>query len=82
MPSYLQVFILVHCSNTNFYCHSVFIFRQARKGEALAHKELSVKLIKIGIVGVESNWVHLVLLPPVGILCQPLLIMMMEKLVE
>jgi hypothetical protein len=32
--------------------------------------------------GVESNWVHSPLWPPIGLLCQPHLIMMMEKLVE
>jgi hypothetical protein len=36
----------------------------------------------IGIVGVESNWVHSALRPPIGLLCQPRVIMMMEKLVE
>jgi hypothetical protein len=33
-------------------------------------------------VGVESNWVHSALRPPIGLLCQPRVIMMMEKLVE
>jgi hypothetical protein len=32
--------------------------------------------------GVESNWVHSALRPPIGLLCQPRVIMMMEKLVE
>jgi hypothetical protein len=34
--------------------------------------------------GVKSNWVHSALRPPIRLLCQPLLIMMMmmEKLVE
>jgi hypothetical protein len=36
----------------------------------------------IGIVGVESNWVHSALRPLIGLLCQPHVIMMMEKLVE
>jgi hypothetical protein len=31
---------------------------------------------------VESNWVHSSLRPPIGLLCQPRVIMMMEKLVE
>jgi hypothetical protein len=31
---------------------------------------------------VESNWVHSALWPPIGVLCPPQLIMMMEKLVE
>jgi hypothetical protein len=31
---------------------------------------------------VESNWVHSALRPPIGLLCQPRMIMMMEKLVE
>jgi hypothetical protein len=31
---------------------------------------------------VESNWVHSVLQPPIGLLYQPRVIMMMEKLVE
>jgi hypothetical protein len=31
---------------------------------------------------VESNWVHSTLRPPIGLLCQPRVIMMMEKLVE
>jgi hypothetical protein len=37
----------------------------------------------IGIVrGVETNWVHSALQPRIGLLCQPRVIMMMEKLVE
>jgi hypothetical protein len=32
--------------------------------------------------GVESNWVHSALWSPIGLLCQPRVIMMMEKLVE
>jgi hypothetical protein len=32
--------------------------------------------------GVESNWVHSALRPPVGLLCQPRVIMMMGHLVE
>jgi hypothetical protein len=31
---------------------------------------------------VDSNWVHSALRPPIGLLCQPRVIMMMEKLVE
>jgi hypothetical protein len=31
---------------------------------------------------VESNWVHSPLRPLIGLLCQPRVIMMMEKLVE
>jgi hypothetical protein len=31
---------------------------------------------------VESNWVHSALRPPIGLSCQPRVIMMMEKLVE
>jgi hypothetical protein len=31
---------------------------------------------------VESNWVHSALRPPIGLLCQPRVIMMMQKLVE
>jgi hypothetical protein len=30
----------------------------------------------------ESSWVHLALWQPIGLLCQPWVIMMMEKLVE
>jgi hypothetical protein len=30
----------------------------------------------------ESNWVHSALKPLIGLLCQPRVIMMMEKLVE
>jgi hypothetical protein len=30
----------------------------------------------------ESNWVHSALRPPIGLLCQPRVIMIMEKLVE
>jgi hypothetical protein len=33
-------------------------------------------------MGVESNWVHSALRPLIGLLCQPRVIMMMEKLVE
>jgi hypothetical protein len=36
----------------------------------------------IGVVGVESNGVHSALRPPIGVLCQPRVIMMMEKSVE
>jgi hypothetical protein len=32
--------------------------------------------------GAESNWVHSALRPLIGLLCQPRVIMMMEKLVE
>jgi hypothetical protein len=31
---------------------------------------------------VESNWVHTALRPPIGLLLQPRVFMMMEKLVE
>jgi hypothetical protein len=31
---------------------------------------------------VESNWVHSALRPPIGLLCQPRVIMMTQKLVE
>jgi hypothetical protein len=34
------------------------------------------------IGGVKSNWVHSALRPLIGLLCQPRVIMMMEKLVE
>jgi hypothetical protein len=33
-------------------------------------------------LGVESNWAHSALRPPIGLLCQPRVIMMREKLVE
>jgi hypothetical protein len=33
-------------------------------------------------VGVKSNWVHSALRPPIGLLCQPQVIMMKEKLEE
>jgi hypothetical protein len=33
-------------------------------------------------LGVESSWVHSALRPLIGLLCQPRVIMMMEKLVE
>jgi hypothetical protein len=36
----------------------------------------------IGIVSVEFNWVHSVLRPPIGLLCQPRVIMIMENLVK
>jgi hypothetical protein len=32
--------------------------------------------------GVESNWVHSALRPPIGLLCQSRVITMMDKLVE
>jgi hypothetical protein len=35
-----------------------------------------------GGLGVESNWVHSALRPPVGLMCQPRVIMVMDKLVE
>jgi hypothetical protein len=41
--------------------------------------------IKVGMggeVGVESSWVHSAPWPLIGLLCQPWVIMMMEKLVE
>jgi hypothetical protein len=34
------------------------------------------------IVGVETNWVHSVLRPPIGLLCQPRVIIMMDNLVN
>jgi hypothetical protein len=34
------------------------------------------------MVGVESNWVHLARRPPIGLMHLPLVIMMMENLVE
>jgi hypothetical protein len=39
-------------------------------------------LIKLVYWGVESNWVHSALRLLIGLLCQPRVIMMMEKLVE
>jgi hypothetical protein len=33
-------------------------------------------------MGVEFNWVHSALRPAIGLLCQPRVIMMMEKLME
>jgi hypothetical protein len=39
------------------------------------------RLFLIGIVGVESNWVHSAFRPPIDLLCQPRVITMMEKLV-
>jgi hypothetical protein len=41
-----------------------------------------VNFFLIGIVGMESNWFHSALRPPIGLLCQPRVIMMMEKWVE
>jgi hypothetical protein len=38
--------------------------------------------IKLVYWGVESNWVHSALRSLTGLLCQPWVIMMMEKLVE
>jgi hypothetical protein len=38
--------------------------------------------IKLVYWGVESNWVHSALWPPISLLRQPRVIMMMEKLVE
>jgi hypothetical protein len=35
-----------------------------------------------GLEGVESNWVHSARRPPIVLLCQPRVIMMLEKLVE
>jgi hypothetical protein len=40
------------------------------------------KNCKIGIVGVESYWVHSALRPLIGLLCQPRVIVIFEKLVE
>jgi hypothetical protein len=48
----------------------------------LLHFMLTVYVYKIGIVGVESNWVHSALRPPKGLLCQPQVIMATENLVE
>jgi hypothetical protein len=38
----------------------------------------------IGIWGgeVESNWVHSAMRPPIGLLCNPRVIIMMKKLME
>jgi hypothetical protein len=40
------------------------------------------KKIKLVYWGVESHWVHWALRPLLGVLCQPRVVMMMEKLVE
>jgi hypothetical protein len=42
---------------------------------------LTLHFFFICIVGVDSNWVHSALRPPIGLLCQPRVIMM-EKRVE
>jgi hypothetical protein len=39
-------------------------------------------VITSSILGVESNWVHSALRPPICLLCQPRVIMMMENLLE
>jgi hypothetical protein len=39
-------------------------------------------IILIIILGEEHNWVHSALRPPIGLLCQPRVIMMMEKMEE
>jgi hypothetical protein len=47
-------------------------------------KVTSTYFVKIKLVqwGVESNWIHSALRTLIGLLCQPRVIMMMEKLVE
>jgi hypothetical protein len=54
--------------------------------EESAVLSVSYEVIKwdifIGKLGVESNWIHSALRPSIGLLCQPRVIMMMEKLVE
>jgi hypothetical protein len=46
-------------------------------------QDITPTFFLIFIMGVvESIWVHSALRPPVGPLCQPRVIMMMEKLVE
>jgi hypothetical protein len=43
---------------------------------------LKAIIFVIGIVGMEFSWVHSALRPLIGLMCQPRVIMMMEKLVE
>jgi hypothetical protein len=42
----------------------------------------STKFFSLVHWAVNSNWVHLALRPLIGLLCQPRVIMMMEKLVK
>jgi hypothetical protein len=51
-------------------------------GGGFFFKFLAWNFFLICRVGVESNWVHSTLRPLIGLLCQPRVIMMMEKLVE
>jgi hypothetical protein len=46
------------------------------------HIYVKIYIFLIGMGGVESNRIHSALQPPIGLLCQLRVIMMMEKLVE
>jgi hypothetical protein len=54
------------------------------QGVAMFHFCLNFFLICIvgGGGGVDANWGHTAMRPQMGLLCQPRVIMMMEKLVE
>jgi hypothetical protein len=69
-----------------FYCHLnkklCCIINGREKTQVIVQCNMILKFSLIAIVGGESNWVHSALLPTIGLLCQPRLIMMMEKLVE
>jgi hypothetical protein len=50
--------------------------------KSLIVDSLHVLIFNLYSGGVESNWVHSALRPPIGLLFQPRVIMMIEKLVE
>jgi hypothetical protein len=73
-PSQAQIFSSELCFQTpSLYDHPI-------TSETNFH--MHTKKIKLVYWGVESNCVHSALRPPIGLLCQPGVIMMMEKLVE
>jgi hypothetical protein len=62
----------------NFEVVEAYSVEKLRK-EAKRNSNNTLKLIWWGV---ESSWVHSALRSPIGLLCQPRVIIMMEKLVE
>jgi hypothetical protein len=55
---------------------------RSRIHHCIIRRFVCIVFFLIVLVGVESNCVHSALRPLIGLLCQPRVIMMMEKLVE
>jgi hypothetical protein len=69
--------------NIYTYIHTTFLPQGCvHKERRTLARRVDIFLICIVGAGVESNWVHSALRPPIGLLCQARMIMMMQKLVE